>query len=90
MLGTIVRVERPDAPILQRRSATDGSYLSSSDPRNLFGLGRYSQVSRVVVKWPDGREEVRGDLAVDQYHDLARGAGIAEDSASSDPSRGRK
>ena len=89
VLGAIVRVERPNAPILQRRSATDGSYLSSSDPRTLFGLGRYSQVTRVVVKWPDGREEVWRDLAVDQYHDLARGSGVAEDSASSGPSRGR-
>ena len=89
VLGAIVRVERPDAPILQRRSATDGSYLSSSDPRTLFGLGRYSQVTRVVVKWPDGREEVWRDLAVDQYHDLACGTGITEDSASSGPSRGR-
>jgi hypothetical protein len=46
------------------------AYLSSCDPRTLFGLGRTASVARVEVKWPSGRVKVFKDLAVDRYHTL--------------------
>jgi hypothetical protein len=53
--GASVGIERSGQPTLWRRVRTDGSYLSSRDPRTHFGLGRTSAVDTVVVRWPDGR-----------------------------------
>ncbi len=75
VLGAEVRLERPDGPPLSRRCATDGSYLSSSDPRVLFGLGNGTTVSRVTVRWPDGLVEEWTGLSLDRYQELCRGAG---------------
>jgi len=49
---------------------TGVSYLSSSDPRPLFGLGDAGGVARVEVRWPSGKVTVFEDLAVDRYHTL--------------------
>ena len=49
---------------------TGGSYLSASDPRLHFGLGKHTSVDSVTVNWPDGKQStvknphVPGDLAV--------------------------
>lgn len=72
-LGASARLEREAGTPLWRRVAVDGSYLSSSDPRLLFGLGDTARVARVVVRWPDGQEETWPGLAVDRYHELVRG-----------------
>lgn len=74
-LGAAARVERAGEPALWRRVATDGSYLSSSDPRLLFGLGASPAVDRILVTWQDGkREEWRG-IQAGRYHELVRGSG---------------
>ncbi|HYO15222.1 MAG TPA: CRTAC1 family protein [Thermoanaerobaculia bacterium] len=57
-LGAWVGVLRPGAPTLWRRVRTDGSYLTASDPRLLFGLGQSSGIASVRVVWPDGRTEI--------------------------------
>jgi hypothetical protein len=53
---------------LWRRARTDGSYLSASDSRAHFGLGREPGLEAVVVQWPGGDKEiwtnVRADSAV--------------------------
>ena len=37
------------------------SYLSSSDPRVHFGLGKAKQIRRLEVRWPSGRVQVVAD-----------------------------
>ena len=37
---------------------TGGSYLSASDPRLHFGLGKNTQVDSICVAWPDGKTTV--------------------------------
>ena len=49
---------RPAAGILTGSLAAGGSYLSASQPRAWFGLGRATTVSRVEVDWPWGSSEV--------------------------------
>jgi hypothetical protein len=56
-LGALVEVLRAGGPRLVRRVRTDGSYLSASDPRLLFGLGDRPAVDHVEVRWPGGRVE---------------------------------
>jgi len=74
-LGAIATLERAGQPLLRRRCATDGSYCSSSDPRVLFGLGDATDTGVLRVQWPDGKTEEWRGLAVDRYHELARGSG---------------
>lgn len=76
-LGATVKVTRADGQQLWRRAATDGSYLSASDPRVLFGMGDQSAPVSVEVRWPDGTMDRWRDLAVDRYHTLRAGNGQA-------------
>jgi hypothetical protein len=66
-----VEVVEKDRPRI-RRVQVDGSYLTASDPRVLFGLGTAAPQT-VRVRWPGGHaEEFRG-LAVDRYWVLEQG-----------------
>ena len=42
-------------------------YLSRNQPTVNFGLGASDNVTRVVVTWPTGEQQVYSDLEVDQY-----------------------
>ena len=44
-----------------------GSYLSSSDPRIVFGLGSAKTVKSVEVRWPSGRVQTVENPAIDRY-----------------------
>jgi hypothetical protein len=49
------------------------SYLSSNDPRAHFGLGAVKHVDRIVVLWPDGKEESFPGCEVDRQLVLRKG-----------------
>jgi hypothetical protein len=49
------------------------SHNSCGDPRLLFGLGDFTAPVSAEIHWPDGRVEVRGNLAVDRYHTIVEG-----------------
>ncbi len=65
-------VQRGGTPIW-RRVQTDGSYLSASDPRVVFGLGSDAAPPTIRVHWPRGGVEEFRDLAVDRYWELESG-----------------
>ena len=73
--GARVEVIRKGAPSLWRRAATDGSYVSASDPRVLVGLGGASEVTGVKVVWPDGLVESFPPPPLRTYTTLVRGTG---------------
>ncbi len=52
-----------------------GSYLSQSDLRVHFGLGSAAGIESVVVRWPSGRVEPLGHLAIDRIHHILEGSG---------------
>ncbi|HJU54021.1 MAG TPA: CRTAC1 family protein, partial [Pyrinomonadaceae bacterium] len=54
MLGATVEVVVTPKQVLHRRARTDGSYLTSQDPRVLVGLGTAERVAAVRVRWPGG------------------------------------
>jgi len=75
MLGARVGIVRDDGSTLWRRSRSDGSYASASDPRVLVGLGQSAHVARIRVQWPGGAAEERSADGVDRYITLREGEG---------------
>ena len=60
----------------QMRSISRGySYLSSSEPRAHFGLGRTEQIDYIDVRWPDGLLERFTVQKADRAVTLLRGTG---------------
>jgi hypothetical protein len=74
-LGAWVGVFTTDGASRWRRARAAGSYGSANDPRVLIGLGDAERVDRVEIRWPDGSEEVRIDLAVDAYTTVRQRSG---------------
>ena len=85
VIGAVAVLSRTNQPALTRRCATDGSYLSSSDPRLIFGLGASTETGVVRVRWPDGIEETWENLKCDQYHELRKGTSSREHDSNSVP-----
>ena len=68
--GAIVTATLPDGLRLVREVHAGSSYLSSEDPRVHFGLGNAKRVRELRVRFPDGREVVRTNVAVDRIVDV--------------------
>ena len=79
LLGAEVEVALTSGQVRHRRVGTDGSFLSAGDPRIVVGLGADDGVERVLVRWPDGSEEVFTALAIGRYHELIEGWGVARE-----------
>jgi hypothetical protein len=64
-LGATVRVQTSDR--LQIKEINNvASYLSSSDTRLHFGLGKAATIQRIEVAWPSGARQTLTDVAVNQ------------------------
>ena len=50
-----------------------GSYLSASDPRIFFGLGKSKEADLVRILWPSGLKQEFRDLTANQYFTLTEG-----------------
>jgi hypothetical protein len=74
-LGALVGLTRPDGATLWRRAHTDGSYLSSSDPRVHFGLGATEGLATIVVEWPRGACEEWTAIQINRIVTLKQGQG---------------
>jgi hypothetical protein len=64
--GAVITLSLADGRQLTRELQAGSSYLSSEDPRAHFGLGDSSEVSELVVRWPDGDETALDDVAANQ------------------------
>jgi hypothetical protein len=54
-----------------------GSYLASSDPREILGLGTASKIDSVEIRWPSGRVDKLTNLPVNTYLKVVEGEGAA-------------
>jgi hypothetical protein len=52
------------------------SYLSSSDPRVHFGLGKTTKLDSITIRWPDGKKEELHNLPIDRIVTVSQGKGI--------------
>jgi enediyne biosynthesis protein E4 len=55
-----------------------GSYISSSDLRLHFGLGKRTQIDSIEVHWPDGKVETVQKPPVNQFLTLEEGKGLTQ------------
>ena len=53
------------------------SYLTASDPRLLFGLGRAARVDAIEVRWPSGHVERFPGTVAGRYVTLTEGTAPA-------------
>jgi hypothetical protein len=56
-----------------REIAGGGSYLSQSDLRANFGLGKATRVETVEVSWPSGQKQTFRNLDVDKFYLIEEG-----------------
>jgi hypothetical protein len=52
------------------------SYMSASDPRILFGLGKHTKIDSLEITWPSGQIDKLKDLPIDKIIAIKEGAGI--------------
>jgi hypothetical protein len=76
--GALVKVEAagllPQWDVVKRGN----SFLSGSDPRLLFGLGKAAKASRVTVTWPSGATDAFPDLDASAHWLLEEGGAAAK------------
>jgi Na+-translocating ferredoxin:NAD+ oxidoreductase RnfD subunit len=73
--GARVTAVLPGGRKLVRQVQAGGSYLSSEDPRLLFGLGDAARVRTLVIQYPDGTQTRLEDVMANQLVEAPRPAG---------------
>jgi hypothetical protein len=56
-----------------REIAGGGSYLSQSDLRANFGLGKATRVESVEISWPSGLKQVFHDVEAGKFYQVVEG-----------------
>jgi hypothetical protein len=74
-LGAVVTVEQGTDKHEKEVRSGDG-FISQSDLRLHFGLGKSSKAEKVVIRWPSGLVETLSDLPVNQYYVVREAGGI--------------
>ena len=76
-IGATVTLELPSQKLV-RQVKGGGSYLSSNDPRIIFGLGAIQEAGRLTVRWPSGTIQSWEGLTIDRYWRLVEGEAAAK------------
>lgn len=74
-LGAVVTLQQGGDKHEKEVRSGDG-YLSQSDLRLHFGLGKFSRVEKIVIRWPSGLVETLSDLPANQYYLVREGSGV--------------
>jgi len=77
-IGAVITLEAGGKKFV-RQVKGGGSYLSSNDPRVLFGLGTTTDVGGLTVRWPSGKTQTWDHLAIDRYWQLTEGEVTAKE-----------
>jgi hypothetical protein len=75
-IGTFARVTTSASTSPWQMVKTGSSYLSQSELPLTFGLGAADKVTKIEVKWPDGRSETLSGLEANTSVTIEEGKGI--------------
>jgi enediyne biosynthesis protein E4 len=75
-IGTFARITTASATSPWQMVKTGSSYLSQSELPLTFGLGSADKVTKIEVKWPDGRSETLTGLEPNTFVTIEEGKGI--------------
>jgi len=75
-IGARIRV-KAGSRILVDEVRSGSSYISNSDMRVHFGLGKADKIEWVEIRWPSALTERFSNLPVNQIHTLEEGKGVA-------------
>ena len=76
-LGARVKVVSGDL-VMWDEVRTSGSYLSSSDPRLHYGLGKRDRVDSIEVHWPDRNVELVQNAPINHFLTIEEGKGLSK------------
>jgi len=74
-LGTSVTLQQGDDKRHQEVRSGDG-YISQSDLRLHFGLGKSEKATKLIIRWPSGLVEILSDLPANHYYLVREGRGV--------------
>ena len=74
-LGTSVTLQQADDKRQQEVRSGDG-YISQSDLRLHFGLGKSEKAKKLIIRWPSGLVETLSDLPANHYYLVREGRGV--------------
>ena len=77
-IGAFARATLPAGTSPWLMVKTGSSYCSQSEMSLTFGLGRADRVTKIEVKWPDGRLETLPGADADQALTIEEGKGIVQ------------
>jgi len=64
--GAVITAVLPGGGELRREIHAGSSYLSSEDPRGVFGVGLVDKITEIKVRWPNGHETRLTDPPINQ------------------------
>lgn len=76
-IGATVTAELADGTRLVRSITTTGSFQSGRPAEARFGLAGHDRVDRLIVRWPDGDEQVLDDVARGSIVEVQRDGGAS-------------
>ena len=74
-LGAVATLEQGTDKHEKEVRSGDG-YISQSDLRLHFGLGKSPTAQKIVIRWPSGLIESLSDLPANQYYIVREGSGV--------------
>ncbi len=76
-IGAKITIYSGDLELTRINQPATG-YLSYSDPRIHFGLGKHGRVDKIRIEWADGSEENIVNIASDRYLTVKKGEGVVK------------
>jgi hypothetical protein len=74
-LGAQVTLEQ-DGDKYQKEIRSGDGFISQSDLRVHFGLGKAAKATRVIIRWPNGFVETLNDLPANRFYIVREGSGV--------------
>ncbi len=74
-IGSVLRLTSEGITRVEQ-SKGGSSYMSASDPRIHFGLGKRTKIDSLAITWPSGQVDKLTNISIDQIITVKEGSGI--------------